>query len=75
LETDLDTAEDTKADTTSRCKDLESQVEELTRENKTLTHRVDVLEGMLYSGHQGSGNVKLEIVKLKLVQGLLLDYY
>ena len=45
LETDLDQAEDQKADSDSKAKDLEAQVEELTRENKQLQNRVNVLEG------------------------------
>lgn len=45
LEKDLDTAEDRSADTNAKNKDLETQVEELQRENKQLKHRIDLLEG------------------------------
>lgn len=47
LETDLDTAEDKAADQTDKVKELETQNEELLRENKQLQRRVDVLEGMI----------------------------
>ena len=46
LEADLDTAEDKAADQTDKVKDLETQNEELLRENKQLQRKVDVLEGM-----------------------------
>lgn len=45
LENDLDQAEDQKADSDSKAKDLEVQNEELIRENKQLQNRVNVLEG------------------------------
>ena len=45
MESDLDTAEDKAADQTEKVKDLETQNEELIRENKQLQRKVDVLEG------------------------------
>ena len=45
LENDLDQAEDKNADGDSKMKDMEAQMEELTRENKQYQHRVNVLEG------------------------------
>lgn len=45
MENDLDTAEDKFMDTNAKFKDRETQVEELTRENKQLDHRISVLEG------------------------------
>ena len=53
LETDLDQAEDQKADSDGKAKDLEAQVEELTRENKTLQNRVNTLEGKSNTVSQG----------------------
>lgn len=47
LENDLDTAEDKYADSNAKVKDYETQVEELSRENKQLTHRINTLEGKL----------------------------
>ena len=46
LESDLDTAEDKAADQTEKVKELETQNEELLRENKQLQRKVEVLEGM-----------------------------
>ena len=46
LESDLDTAEDKAADNSEKLKEFEAQNEELTRENKQLHHKIDVLEGM-----------------------------
>lgn len=46
LENDLDAAEDKGTDANAKCKDNEVQIEELTRENKQLQHRISVLEGM-----------------------------
>lgn len=54
LENDLDTAEDKSSDATSKSKDLESQVEELTRENRQLNHRIGVLEGRCVYVHNGT---------------------
>lgn len=47
LENDLDTAEDKYADSNAKVKDYEAQVEELSRENKQLNHRINTLEGKL----------------------------
>lgn len=55
LENDLDTAEDKANDAVSKSKDLESQLEETTRENKQLTHRIQVLEGMYVCAYVYSG--------------------
>ena len=46
LEADLDTAEDKAADQTDKVKELETQNEELLRENKQLQRKVELLEGM-----------------------------
>ena len=45
LENDLEMAEEKAADSTDKLKESETQAEELTRENKQLNHRIDVLEG------------------------------
>lgn len=51
MEGDLDSAEDKCADASTKLKDMEAQVEELTRENKQQTHRIQVLEGMFITCH------------------------
>ena len=48
MENDLDTSEDKCADQGEKLKDYEIQMEELTRENKQLNHRINVLEGMIF---------------------------
>lgn len=45
VEGDLDQAEDKQAESDAKVKDLETQVEELTRERQQLQHRVNILEG------------------------------
>lgn len=45
MESDLDSAEDKGADHLSKSKGFEEQVEELTRDNRQLNHRIGVLEG------------------------------